>query len=441
MRNPHPEARHGRARRRSAALAGCGGGGDDAAAGGDGDTLTLWHYEGADSAMGIAWDAGHQDLRGGDRRHGRVRGEAASSRSGRPPARCSTPTRRPTSWSTTRATRRRPPRQPGPAHRHLRRGRRVRLGRQARARRCRPRPSTTKTASWAPAPGTASRTTASSSASTTTRTRSPRQGIEIPTTYDEFDRRAWTRSSRQGITPLAEAGAEYPLGQLWYQLALSQADRQCVNDYQLYENPVDWQGEEVTYATETLKDYVDKGYIASDVSGSRPRTPASAFINGTAPIFVLGLAGGTAASSTEIDRLRLGPSAFPGADLSPRLVGQPVGRAGERRRTRSSPTSSSTSRCAPRSRPSSATTAACPSPPTRPTSPTRRARADRRPSTALNEPTACRSTPTGPPPTFYDDLVAELQGLVNGTQDADRRPTPASASSTTKASRTSADPS
>ena len=47
----------------------------------------------------------------------------------------------------------------------------------------------------------------------------------------------------KGITPLAEAGAEYPLGQLWYQLALSQADRQFVNDYQLYENPVDWQGD------------------------------------------------------------------------------------------------------------------------------------------------------------------------------------------------------
>ncbi len=42
------------------ALAACSGGGDDASDGGGGatggGTLTLWHYETADGAMGIAWD-------------------------------------------------------------------------------------------------------------------------------------------------------------------------------------------------------------------------------------------------------------------------------------------------------------------------------------------------------------------------------------------------
>jgi len=112
-------------------------------------------------------------------------------------------------------------------------------------------------------------------------------GLEIPTTYDEFVD-VLDAFVAQGITPLAEAGAEYPLGQLWYQLALSQADRQFVNDYQLYENPVDWQGPEVTYATETLKDYVDKGYIASDVSSVKAEDAGVSFINGSAPIFVSG---------------------------------------------------------------------------------------------------------------------------------------------------------
>ncbi len=112
-------------------------------------------------------------------------------------------------------------------------------------------------------------------------------GLEIPTTYDEFVD-VLDAFVAQGITPLAEAGAEYPLGQLWYQLALSEADRQFVNDYQLYENPVDWQGDEITYATETLQDYVDKGYIASDVSSIKAEDAGVAFINGTAPIFVSG---------------------------------------------------------------------------------------------------------------------------------------------------------
>lgn len=112
-------------------------------------------------------------------------------------------------------------------------------------------------------------------------------GLEVPTTYDEFID-VLDAFVAEGITPLAEAGAEYPLGQLWYQLALSQADRQWVNDYQLYENPVDWAGPEVTYASETLLDYLDAGYIASDVSSVKAEDAGVGFINGTYPIFVSG---------------------------------------------------------------------------------------------------------------------------------------------------------
>ncbi len=73
-------------------------------------------------------------------------------------------------------------------------------------------------------------------------------GLEVPTTYDEFVK-VLDAFVAKGITPLAEAGAEYPLGQLWYQLALTKADRSWVDDYQLYKNPVDWNGPEVDYAS------------------------------------------------------------------------------------------------------------------------------------------------------------------------------------------------
>lgn len=112
-------------------------------------------------------------------------------------------------------------------------------------------------------------------------------GLEVPETYDEFVA-VLDAFVEQGITPLAEAGAEYPLGQLWYQLALMKADRGFVDDYQLYANPVDWEGEEITYATETLKEYVDKGYIASNVSSIKAEDAGVSFINGTSPIFVSG---------------------------------------------------------------------------------------------------------------------------------------------------------
>ncbi|NQX33362.1 extracellular solute-binding protein [Herbiconiux sp. VKM Ac-2851] len=113
------------------------------------------------------------------------------------------------------------------------------------------------------------------------------QGITVPTTADEFEAALQTFTDA-GITPLAEAAQEYPLGQLWYQLALSQADRDWVNDYQLYDNPVDWQGEALTNATDTVKDWVDKGYISQDASGLKAEDAGLEFINGEAPIFVSG---------------------------------------------------------------------------------------------------------------------------------------------------------
>ncbi|MET0296386.1 MAG: extracellular solute-binding protein [Microbacterium sp.] len=139
-------------------------------------------------------------------------------------------------------------------------------------------------------------------------------GLEVPTTYDEFVE-VLDAFVAQGITPLAEAGAEYPLGQLWYQLALSEGDRQFVDDYQLYANPVDWQGPEVSYASETLLDYVDKGYIASDVSSIKAEDAGVSWINGTAPIFVSGSwwFGRFVTEATGFDWTM---TAFPESDLS-----------------------------------------------------------------------------------------------------------------------------
>ena len=139
-------------------------------------------------------------------------------------------------------------------------------------------------------------------------------GLEIPTTYDEFVS-VLDAFVAKGITPLAEAGAEYPLGQLWYQLALAQGDRGFVDDYQLYKNPVDWSGPEITSATDTLKEYVDKGYIASDVSSVKAEDAGVSFINGTAPIFVSGSwwYGRFVEEATGFD---WSMTAFPGSDLS-----------------------------------------------------------------------------------------------------------------------------
>ncbi|GAA3213471.1 ABC transporter substrate-binding protein [Oerskovia jenensis] len=112
-------------------------------------------------------------------------------------------------------------------------------------------------------------------------------GVAVPTTLAELET-AMATFQAAGITPLAEAGAEYPLGQLWYELVLANADQDFVDAYQLFDGDVDFQGPEMTKATETLADWIDKGYIASDSAALTAEDMGVSFINGTYPMMVSG---------------------------------------------------------------------------------------------------------------------------------------------------------
>lgn len=112
-------------------------------------------------------------------------------------------------------------------------------------------------------------------------------GVEVPTTLAEFET-VLDEFVAMGITPLAEAGAEYPMGQLWYQLALSQADRDFVDSYQLFKSDVDWHGPELTYATDTLGQWVEKGYLSPDAAGLTAEDMGTAWISGKYPIMISG---------------------------------------------------------------------------------------------------------------------------------------------------------
>ncbi len=113
------------------------------------------------------------------------------------------------------------------------------------------------------------------------------QGLEVPTTLEEFEK-VMDAFVAKGITPLAEAGAEYPLGQLWYNLVLANADRQFVNDYQLFENDVDFHGPAMTAGTEKLDEWIKDGYVANDVAGLTAEDMGTAFISGKYPMMVSG---------------------------------------------------------------------------------------------------------------------------------------------------------
>jgi raffinose/stachyose/melibiose transport system substrate-binding protein len=144
-------------------------------------------------------------------------------------------------------------------------------------------------------------------------------GLEVPTTLAELES-VMKSFTDKGITPLAEAAAEYPLGQLWYQLALTKADRGWIDDYQLYKGDVDWEGEEVSYATETIKDWTDAGYISKDSTGLKAEDAGTAFINGTYPIFFSG-SWWHNRFTTEVTGFEWGTFLFPEAEFSPGSAG------------------------------------------------------------------------------------------------------------------------
>ncbi|WP_407344197.1 extracellular solute-binding protein [Pengzhenrongella phosphoraccumulans] len=113
------------------------------------------------------------------------------------------------------------------------------------------------------------------------------KNLAVPTTFEEFtaDLDAFKAA---GVTPLAMSGAEYPAGQLYYELALSKADRNFVTAYQTYSEKVDFTADPLKYGAETFDQWVKKGYIAADSSSLKAEDAGLSFINGTSPMFVSG---------------------------------------------------------------------------------------------------------------------------------------------------------
>ncbi|MGK5741629.1 ABC transporter substrate-binding protein [Micromonospora sp. URMC 103] len=112
-------------------------------------------------------------------------------------------------------------------------------------------------------------------------------GVKVPTTLAEMTA-AMDTFVAKGVTPLAEAGAEYPAGQLFYQLALSKADRSFVDNYQLYKNPVDFHADPLKYGADTFAEWVRKGYVAKDSASLKAEDMGTTFISGKAPMIVSG---------------------------------------------------------------------------------------------------------------------------------------------------------
>ncbi|MDT0435794.1 MULTISPECIES: extracellular solute-binding protein [Streptomyces] len=112
-------------------------------------------------------------------------------------------------------------------------------------------------------------------------------GIARPTTFGELTA-AMDAFVKKGVTPLANAGAEYVAQQYLYQLALSRADRSWVDSYELYKGKTDFHDAAWTYAARTFADWVKKGYLGKKTTGAKAEDAGVSWIQGKAPILFSG---------------------------------------------------------------------------------------------------------------------------------------------------------
>jgi raffinose/stachyose/melibiose transport system substrate-binding protein len=114
-----------------------------------------------------------------------------------------------------------------------------------------------------------------------------RHGVRVPTTFAELTA-AMDAFVAKGVTPLGMSGAEYPAGQLYYELALSKADRAFIDRYQLYRGPVYFTDGPLKDAVETFDSWVERGYVSKQAASLKAEDMGTAFIAGKVPMIVSG---------------------------------------------------------------------------------------------------------------------------------------------------------
>ncbi|MEW2359019.1 extracellular solute-binding protein [Spirillospora sp. NPDC029432] len=112
-------------------------------------------------------------------------------------------------------------------------------------------------------------------------------GVKVPATFAEFTA-AMDAFVKKGVTPLANAGAEYMAHQFVYQLALDRADRGWVDAFQRYTAKANLADPAWTAGAATFADWVKKGYVAKDSVGLKAEDAGVAFMSGRHPMMFSG---------------------------------------------------------------------------------------------------------------------------------------------------------
>jgi raffinose/stachyose/melibiose transport system substrate-binding protein len=112
--------------------------------------------------------------------------------------------------------------------------------------------------------------------------------VEVPTSLAEFEA-VCDKFVAAGIVPITLGGLSgWPVAHDWYELVLYKADRDLINNYQLFQGDVDFQGAAYTFGAEKLAEYATKGYFGKNALGISYDDANAAFIQGQTPMNITG---------------------------------------------------------------------------------------------------------------------------------------------------------
>ena len=140
-------------------------------------------------------------------------------------------------------------------------------------------------------------------------------GQKVPTTLAELEA-TMAAFQKAGVQPLSVGAAEYPAQHVFYELALTKANRAFVNAYELYQGKFSFAGPEFTFAAQKIQEWVQKGLLSKDDAGQKAEAMGLAFEGGKVPIMISG-SWWYGRLVNEVKGFEWGIFTFPGGKLHP----------------------------------------------------------------------------------------------------------------------------
>jgi raffinose/stachyose/melibiose transport system substrate-binding protein len=144
-------------------------------------------------------------------------------------------------------------------------------------------------------------------------------GIPLPTSQEELTAALGTFMD-QGQVPISANAGEFGLLQMWWQLVSSNADRQTIDDYMFLQGDPDFSSGAFADGAEELQDWIDKGYLGTQLGAITQDQMKQAFIAQKFPIMMNGSWEFTSVKDSA--EFNWGTMAIPGASFNEGLTGQ-----------------------------------------------------------------------------------------------------------------------